>query len=189
MVAVVSLIYVHSSTSGAVGTIAALKMVKQHGLVWTGTLCYDGPSMLQLERLAGWLMEWPENFHNTMKCGDFETCVHYRSVLSWNVVSDMGTWHLAPSTNTLGSDLMGPSCTSVNLSCLRELQFQVFCLYCKLQTESVSSIRSSGHLSSGFATSCEDFTASYKFFAGWDIQAALSTASAWSTRIPFWITT
>ena len=63
-------------------------------------------------------------------------------------MSDTGTWHLAPSTNTLGSDLMGPSCTSVNLSCLRELQFQVFRLYCQLQTESVSSIRS-GHSTSG----------------------------------------
>lgn len=85
------------------------------------------------------------------------------SLLSWNVllVSDTGTWHLAPLTNTLGSDLMGPSCTSVNLSCLRELQFQVFRLYCKLQTKSVSSIRP-GHSTSGFATSCEDLAASYK---------------------------
>lgn len=89
-----------------------------------------------------------------------------RSLLSWNVlvVSDTGTWHLAPLTNTLGSDLMGPSCTSVNLSCLRELQFQVFRLYCKhLQTANrISFFHQIRSFNVGFATSCEDLAASYK---------------------------
>lgn len=110
-------------------------------------------------------------------------------------MSDTGTWHLAPLTNTLGSDLMGPSCTSVNLSCLRELQFQVFRLLniCKLQTESyrISFFHQTRLFNVGFCNKLRRFGSELQVssFSGWDIQAALSTASARSTRILFWITT